>query len=294
MRCAFSMRVCMCFLAVLFTSALSVAEEHIGVTVSIPPQKYFAEKIGGRRIAVTVMVPPGADAHVYEPKPKQLVALSRSRLYFGIGLEFERAWLPRFKTANPHLIVVFTDERITKIPMKHHDHPAERQHERGEGLDPHIWLAPPLVKTIAESMYRAIAEADTVHRQEYAANYRVFIAEIDTLDAGLRNVLASTGERVRFMVFHPAWGYFADTYGLEQIPIEIEGREPKPSELIRLIKTAKALNISVIFVQPQVSTRGAQAIADAVGGRTVYANPLAENWAANLRAAAGQFHKAMR
>lgn len=266
----------------------------MGVTVSIPPEKYFAEKIGGKRIAVTFMVPPGADAHVYEPKPKQLVALSRSRLYFGIGLEFERAWLRRFKTANPHLIVVFTDERITKIPMKYHDHSAERHHERGEGLDPHVWLAPPLVKTIAESMYEALARADTVHRQEYAANYRAFLAEIDTLDAGLRNVFSSTGQRVRFMVFHPAWGYFADTYGLEQIPIEIEGREPKPSELIELIKTAKALNISVIFVQPQVSTRSAQAIADAIGGRTVYADPLAENWAANLRAAAGQFRKAMR
>lgn len=294
MRCAFSMRVCMCFLAVLFTSTLSVAEEPIGVTVSIPPQKYFAEKIGGKRIAVTVMVPPGADAHVYEPKPKQLVALSRSRLYFGIGLEFERAWLRRFKTANPHLIVVFTDERITKIPMKYHDHSAERQHERGEGLDPHVWLAPPLVKTIAESMYEAFAAEDPTHRTEYAANYRAFIAEIDTLDASLRNVFSSAGERARFMVFHPAWGYFADAYGLEQIPIEIEGREPKPSELIRLMKTAKALNITVIFVQPQVSARSAQAIADAVGGRTVYADPLAENWAANLRTVAEQFRTALR
>lgn len=292
---AFSIRISICLFTMLFISAVALAEEPIGVTVSISPEKYFAEKIGGARISVTVMVPPGADAHVYEPKPKQLIALARSKLYFGIGLPFERAWLRRFKTANPHLRFVFTDERITKIPMKYQEyHSGEARHERGEGLDPHVWLSPRLVKTIALSMYEALAEADPVHRLEYAANCRAFNAEVDTLDASLKSVFACAKGHPRFMVFHPAWGYFADAYGLEQIPIEIEGREPKPSELIQLMKTAKALNITVIFVQPQVSARSAKAIADAVGGRTVYADPLAENWAANLRTVAEKFYTALR
>ncbi len=96
------------------------------------------------------------------------------------------------------------------------------------------------------------------------------------------------------MVFHPAWGYFAHTYRLVQIPIEIEGKEPKPAEVLQLIKTARKENIRVIFVQPQFSTRSAKTIADAIGGKLVYADDLAEDWDHNLRTVAESFKSALR
>ena len=291
----YSIRLLSWFFFAAFNVSTAAAEVTVGVAVSIAPQKYFLEKIGGTHVSVTVLVPPGADPHVFEPKPRQLVALSHAKLYFGIGLPFERAWLPRIRAVNPDLIVVFTDEGIVKLPMREEDeHHGGSRGGRGEGLDPHVWLSPPDVKIIAASMRAALCAADPAHRSAYDAGCRAFIAEIDSLDSELRTLFSSAGGHARFMVFHPAWGYFAEAYGLEQVPIEVEGREPAPAELARLAGTAKTLRIPVIFVQPQKSARSAKAVADAVGASIVTADDLAENWTANLRSVARRFHDALR
>lgn len=268
----------------------------VPVAVSILPQKYFAERIGGSLVSVTVMTPPGADLHTYEPRPRQLIELSRAKLYFAIGASFENAWLSRLTSANPRLTVVHTDRGIRKIPLAphsdHHAAPEKEHHE--DGLDVHIWLSPPLVRTVAATMRDALVSADPAHADAYRANYETFKKEIDALDSHLSALFSTVGERRKFMVFHPSWGYFARAYNLVQIPVEVEGREPKPAEIMRLVKLARAEGITVIFIQPQFSARSAQTIADAIGGKLIIADDLSENWDRNLRTVAEQFKSALR
>ncbi len=266
------------------------AQTSLHVTVSIPPQKYFVEKIGGDLVDVTVMVPAGAEPHTYEPKPRQLIDISKSAVYCAIGIAFDQTWLNRFRTANPRMLVVHTDKGIQKKPV--HMHGEERENESGrhhEYLDPHIWLSPPLVKKQAEHIYGALVKTDPGNKEIYRRNYDAFLKELDELDEYLKNVFKEKGGELRFMVFHPSWGYFAREYGLEQIPVELEGKEPKPADLMKLIDTAKQFGIDVVFVQPQFSEKSARTITEAIDGEIVIADPLSEDWDRNLRNVAQQF-----
>jgi len=278
-----------------FPVSVVQAQKQIDVMVSILPQRYFVEKIGGEHVKVTVMVPPGSEPHSFEPKPQQLISLSRSSIYFAIGITFEQTWLERFRATNPRMLVVHTEDGIEKIPMETVEETTDERHEHhNRGSDPHIWLSPPLVKKQCEHIYHGLVTVDQGNKDSYKGNFDRFIRELDDLDRYLKDVLTDNNERTRFLVFHPSWGYFARTYGLEQIPIEIEGKEPKPADLIRLIDTAKLLGIRVIFVQPQFSEKSAKTIADAIGGTIVYADPLSENWEQNLRDTAQKFKSALR
>ena len=273
------------------------------VTVSILPQKYFLERIGGEHVIVNVMVPPGADPHTYEPKPDQLVALSRAVAYFTIGVEFERAWLPRITAANSTMRMVDTAQGIERIPLvAHHmvadhmvaDHdetatPASGDpHQAAEDLDPHIWTSPELAKVQARTIYAALAQVDPAHQAAYQANLDSFVADIDQLETDIRAALAGARSH-KFMVFHPSWGYFARDFGLEQIPVEVGGQEPSAAELAALISEARANGIKVIFAQPEFSTRAAETIAREIGGHVLLIDPLAEDWLANLRQVAEAF-----
>ncbi len=276
------------------------ASEAIPVFVSIPPQKYFVEKIGGEFVSVSVMVGPGANAHTFEPKPAQMTGLAKARVYFAIGMEFENVWLERIAAANPKLLIVHTEKSIERIPMKEHHSDDEHkgshsdQHEHRGILDPHIWLSPPLVKIQAKNILDGLIAADSEHQSAYLSNYEIFIKETDALDAELRGIFAEKGDHTRFMVFHPSWGYFAQAYGLEQAAIEIEGKEPKPAQLAQLIKYAQKEGIRVVFVQPRFSVKNAETIAKAIQGQVVFADPLAEDWAKNLREVAAKFKAALR
>ena len=281
--------LCLC---VLFQAPNSSAEP-IPVFVSILPQKTFVEKIGGSFVSVSVMVLPGANPHNYEPKPGQMTALSKASVYFAIGIGFEDIWLKRFVSTNPRMKIVHTEQGIEKIPMLSHGHP-DSPHDEHDGIaDPHVWLSPPNVKIIAKNIADGLSQADPAHRADYEENLRKFEREIDNLDAELRK-LFSDRKGAKFMVFHPAWGYFAHAYGLEQIPVEIEGKEPKPSKLKALIEQAKRDGIRIVFVQPQFSTKSAEAIAKAIGGEVAVADDLHPDWANNLRAQAEKFKKALR
>jgi len=256
------------------------------VTVSIVPQAYFVERIGGEHVAVQVMVEPGQSPHTYEPKPEQLVALSQSNVYFSIGVSFEDAWLERIAAASPGMLLVDTAAGIERRYIEAHDHgDDDDDHEEdyeGENLDPHIWLSPRLVKIQARHMADALAELDPEHAQEYRDNLVAFEAEIDALDAEIRQQLAGLTS-VKFLVFHPSWGYFADEYGLEQVAIEVGGQEPSAAELAQLITLAREEGIRVVFAQPEFSTRSAEVIAEEIDGRVLLINPLALDWAENLR-----------
>ena len=296
------------FCSVLITTwaVAGFACAKVAVFVSLVPQKYFVQQIGKNLVDIQVMIPPGADFHVYEPKPKQMVALARTQLYFAIGIEFEKARLKKISRVNPHMKIVRTDQGIQKIPMpaRYHRDEKDDRHAKSESgkdqnhravnrLDPHIWLSPPLVKKQARAILAALQEIDPGHHLIYEANYHEFFTEIADLDSELKNIL-SDKRGLQFMVFHPAWGYFAHTYGLQQVPVEIEGKNPKPAQLKELIEHARENDIKTIFAQPQLSARSAEIIAREIGGQIVLADPLAEDWADNLRKVARQINAQLR
>ena len=292
----------LCLLGVLRASAVFGAES-IPLFVSILPQKYFVEKIGGDLVDVSVMVLPGASAATYEPKPNQMVNLSRAKIYFAIGVPFEKVWLKKITTSNQKILVVHTEKGIEKRTLAFHSHvskdpgegePEDMEHENQGGKDPHIWLSPPLVMIQARTILMALKEMDPNNQVVYEANYKKFMMELLEMDAEIREIFGRKGKEAAFMVLHPSWGYFADEYGLKQISIEVEGKEPKPAQMKALIEFAREKSIKVIFVQPQFSTKRAKVIAKAIGGRIMFADPLAEDWGNNLREQALQIMNALR
>ncbi|MFP5258114.1 MAG: metal ABC transporter solute-binding protein, Zn/Mn family [Acidobacteriota bacterium] len=298
----------------VFLALAAPAQAGLLVAVSIAPQAYFLKQIAGDRADVVVMVPAGADAHTYEPRPRQLAELGKAAVYFAVGMDFENAWLPRFASVNPKMAIVHTDAGIEKMPMRAHDHDdqddhdaptktghadtaknghddhakAGQGHERHDGEpDPHVWLSPRLAKILGAAMRDALAKADPEGAAAYAAGYDRFAAACDALDADIRKSFADLPPGVhKFMVFHPSWGYFARDYGLTQEPIEQLGREPGPKALAALMKEAKADGVTVVFVQPQMNAAQAETIAKGIGGVTAAIDPLAEDWPAGLLAAA--------
>jgi zinc transport system substrate-binding protein len=272
-------------------SGVSAADKTT-VFVSIVPQKFFVEQIAKDLVDVQVMVEPGANPHIYEPKPAQMAAISKAKIYFAIGVTFEKAWLKKLASANPKMRIAHTDHGIQKMPMAAHHHgegkDQKKEHHHHGILDPHVWLSPPLVMVQARNILTALQEADPAHRSAYEANHKAFITMLVELDGELRGILA--GKRgLQFIVFHPAWGYFAHAYGLKQVPIEIEGKEPKPAQLKELIEHARKHQIKVVFVQPQFSTKSAEQVAKEIGGQVAFVDPLALNWAENLREVATKF-----
>jgi zinc transport system substrate-binding protein len=304
-------------LIIAFAIAAPARAEKIGVFVSIPPQKYFVEKIGGAYVDTRIMVTPGQNPHNYEPKPSQMAAVAKAKAYFAIGVPFEKTWLPKFAALNPDLLIVHTDHGIHKIPMaahhhehehhehegEHHEHKDEHVHEKPEadhdhdhdhaGLDPHIWTSPVRVREIAKNTLDGLVKIDPANKAEYQKGYESFLQELDELDSELRTVL-NKHQGKAFMVYHPAWGYLAHDYGLIQEPIELEGKAPKPAQLAALVDRARHLGVKVIFVQPQMSSRDAEVIAREINGRVIKADPLAENWGQNIKEQAIQFGAATR
>ncbi len=257
------------------TDTPATTAEPLNVTVSILPQKYFVERVGGEHVQVNVMVQPGESPATYEPKPEQLQALSQTVAYFRIGVPFENAWMDRITAANTDMRIVDTTAGIQR---------------RGtpERPDPHIWLSPRLVKIQAETIAQALSELDPDREATYQANLQAFISDIEALDGEIQTTLAQVTSR-KFMVFHPAWGYFADDYDLEMIPVEVGGQEPGAAELADLIRRAQAEDIHVIFAQPEFSTRSAETIAKEIDGEVLLISPLAPDWLANMRRVAQVF-----
>jgi len=272
------------------------AEDKVKVTVSILPQAYFVERIGADAVTINVMVGPGEEPHTYEPKPEQMKGLSRSELFFMIGTEYEDAWLPRFKDVNPNLVFVDNAAGIERIPLTaphhHGDEPTdEALHTDEDLLDPHVWLSPNNGKIIANNILNALIEQEPGRAEEFQANYNYLIADINDLDNQIITILQDLDQRT-FLVFHPAWGYFAEQYGLIQVPVEVGGQEPSPTDMVNLVNIAREEQIRVIFVQPSFSTANAIAIAKEIGAEVAVVDPLARDWLQNLKVVAEAFAEA--
>jgi zinc transport system substrate-binding protein len=265
------------------------------VFVSIVPQQFFINRIAGDLVDARVMVEPGADAHTYEPKPSQMAALSDALAYFGVGIEFEEAWLPRFADANPDMVIIDTTEGIEKMPMLfEHSHEDEEEHlddvdhdeddddHHDDELDTHVWVSPALVKMQVQHMYETLVDLLPEHEAEFSDNLATFLDEIDALEADIEQALAGVTSR-KFIVFHPSWGYFAAQFDLEMIAIEVGGTEPSAAELAAIIDEAREEDIRVIFAQPEFSTKSAETIASEIDGEVILISPLAYNWLENLQ-----------
>ncbi len=244
----------------------------LSVVVSILPQKYFVERIGGSQVAVSVLVGPGQSPETYEPTSKQLATFSTAQLYVRIGMPFETRWLAQWQANNPKLRVLDEDGHV---------------HEAGQP-DPHIWLSPPLVQQMALGIRDALTALDPTHSAAYQQNYTAFVADLVALDAEIRTQLAPLTQRT-FLIFHPSWGYFAAQYGLQQVPIEQDGKEPGARSLVTLLEQARALGSKTIFVQAQHSRSQAASLAAALGAELVTIDSLADDYLDNLRRTADQF-----
>ena len=269
------------------------AAEPLPVFVSILPQKYFVERVGGERVQVSVMVSPGRSPETYEPTPQQVAKLAQARLYFRIGFPFEDRWLVSMRAANPALKLVSCGEGIPLLPAVNtiDIHGITKDNKRG--ADPHIWTSPPLVKIMAARIQEALAAVDPAHRHEFKRNYQAFIHDLEQLDQYIHQTLVDI-TRHRFMVFHPAWRYFASTYGLEEIAIEQAGKEPGAKTLALLMVQARQENIRTIFAQKQFSRSNVETVARAIGVEVVTLDPLAEDYISNLRQVALALAEALR
>jgi len=399
-----------------------ILNANVNAVVSILPQQTFVEKIGGDKVNVTTMVKPGSDPHSYEPKPSQMVAISKAHIYFPVKIEFENAWLPKFKEQNKQMQFVQMTEGVEFLEMplygdegheesglpyewagafalkkgeyrwsfakvggeyadpkmkflmiksdtqsedvievleeeakslfetaqstaKHHDaidankktyeltfdetknktifklsikedgtyifftehmpfefenkehflkdlakndiEPVQTKsefdgHHHHGAKDPHTWTSPSNVKIMAKNILDALVSIDAANTAYYQTNYEKFLAEITHTDKTIKEILNTLPQGSKFMVFHPSWGYFAKAYGLIQLTIEIEGKDPKPKALQKIISQAQKEGIKAIFTQQEFSDKSARVIARELGINVIKETPLAKDWSANL------------
>jgi zinc transport system substrate-binding protein len=267
-------------------SAAQAPEGRIGVVVTVLPQHEFVERVGGDKVYITVMVPPGASPHTYEVTPAQMVQLSKARIYCKVGapIEFEIAWLDKLLAQNKDILVVDCSRGIDLIRSDDPDEP---------GMDPHIWTSPRNAKLMVQNICAGLSQADPQNRTYYESNRDSYLKELDGLDTEMGALFKNAGSRT-FIVYHPAWGYFARDYGLHQIGIEQEGKEPRAAYMSRLINEARRQDIKVIFVSPEFDSRNAEAIAREIGGRVIVIDPLAGNYLENMQKVATAFKEALK
>ncbi len=282
------------------------------VSVSVPPQKYFVEKIAANTLDINVIIPAGVDEHNFDFKPATMKKLEKSDIYFTIGLEFERVFADKFQSNFANLQVIDTGKDLRNLATSHthskddhdehhnhaghddHDHDEHAQgkdehhahkhsnsHETHGASDPHIWLDPILVKIQASTIAKALIAKYPQNKALYEANLAQFQAELDALNAEI-SALFEKSKNKKFIIYHPSLGYFAARYHLVQIPVEIEGKEPKTKDLQRLMSVAKKEKIKTIFVQKGFSQNAAKSLAKELKASVVELNHLSDDYSKNL------------
>lgn len=270
------MRRFLYFLLLIFLSSCGRQGTDNGtriITVSIAPFKYFVGEIAGNDFMVNVMVPQGANPHVYEPFPEQIIKLRKSEAYISNGyLGFEMTWLDRFYEINKTMKKLSLGDRITTLAPEHH-----HDEDHVEGADPHYWISPECALVMASSIKELLCSLNPVQKQKYEENYKSLVLKIQEVDKHARELFSGLQGR-SFMIFHPNLGYIARDYGLEEISVEYEGKEPSPSRMKELIDRAGKDNLKTIFVQREYDTKNAKAIADEIGAKVTIIDPLSEDW----------------
>ncbi len=263
----------------------------LSVFVSIMPEVYFVQQVGGNRVNVQALVQPGQSPATYAITPKQMTGLARSDIFFKIGVPFENGLLPKIKRSLPHLLIINLQKNTHLLKLDNHDH----NYPKNEGsninnLDPHTWLDPQLVIQHARIIKNSLIRLDPKHKQQYSANFSKFSTELQQLDQTLRKKLRPySGQNI--YVFHPAYGYFCKAYNLIQKAVAVKGKEPGAKYLGKLLTSARNDKIKAIFIQSQFSSKTAKAIAQAIDAQIIRLDPLAMNYMENMRHMADEIIK---
>ncbi len=261
------------------------ATGRLRVFVSVLPQAYIVERVGGDLVEVSALVQPGQSEETYEVTPRQMDALSRAQLYFRVGMPFENALLPKIARTCPHLRVVDTREGVALLAdtgCAHGDDHDDHDHGHVHGdWDPHIWMDPKRVKTQAATVAAALSEMLSEARATFAENLAALEQDLDAAHERIAALLAPFRGR-RIYVYHPAFAYFADAFGFEQVSVEFEGKEPGPKRVQQIVDGMKAEGARTIFVQPQFSRQTAAAVAQQTGAAIVELDPLSKDLIATL------------
>ncbi len=251
------------------------------ITVSVLPQKYFVETIAGSKVKVNVMIPPGASHSSYEPTARQMNLLVNSQAYFQIGhLDFELSWMPRFTGTNSSMKIFDLSEGIDLIKGSHdHHQDSEESHDElnENGIDPHTWMSPRNVKIIAFNILNALKSLYPSDSTVFLLNHNSFISEVDSIES----LFGSISDKLAghsFIIYHPALAYLARDYGMEQIVLEFDGKEPHPAHIKAIIDLAKEKNIHSVFVQKQFSIDNSRSLANEINAEIIPVDPMDPEW----------------
>lgn len=245
------------------------ASHRINVVTTIAPLGDFVKTVGGEKVLVTVVVPPGAEPHTFEPTPSLMRDMAKADLYImnGAGLEF---WMNKLLQANEKMVVVDSSQGIVL------------QQENEDEIDPHIWLSLRNAAVQVNNICSGLIQVDPQNKEYYIKNRDGYLEKLKALDNELNSTFAGKNNTI-FIVHHPAWTYFARDYGLTQVPLMENEKEPGPKYLGEVIELAKKNNITTIFVEPEFNPKSAEAIAGEMNARIVTIDPLAGNYLDNIR-----------
>lgn len=278
-------------LAILFClpSCKTQKQDTRTVSVSILPQKYFTGRIAGDYLKINVMIPPGMSPETSDLSTGQLKKLYDSDICFTIGyLPFETTHLYPVLKDRKDIRLVNHSEGLKLISGSCGHHHEDHTHEGG--VDPHTWLSPRNARQMAATILNILSEEYPEQKDQFETNYHQLVTEIDSVHARATRVLSEKKHK-SFLIYHPALTYFAQDYGMEQISIEDEGKEPHPAHLKKIIDTAKEKDIRIILIQSQFDVNNAQAIAGATGATVIPIDPLHENWTEEMNKLIGIFEK---
>lgn len=238
--------------------------EEIKISVTLPPFADLTKQIVGDRAIVNTLIPPGTNAHSYDPAPQQLKKVLDADIYFRVGSLFKLENILLDKIKENISNIVDCSKGVEFIEK-----------------DPHYWLSPVNAKIITQNILETLNETYPQHKNYFTNNRNQFVRKIDSLDAAIKNNLSGKVERILF-VYHPAWKYFAKNYGLEEIAIEQDGKHPKAKNLKNFIEIAKAKGVSCIFFDPHFDDSAVTTIASSLGLKIDSLDPLPENYIQNL------------
>lgn len=250
------------------------------ITVSILPEKTFVEKIAGNDFKVNVLIPPGSNPAAYTLLPSQLKQIANSSVWFRIGyIGFEYSWKEKIAQANKAMKIVDLSEGLDLIAAHKQKQGNSIQYE---GVNPHIWLSPTLVKQITKKILDELILLKPEKRDKYNTNYLKFLKEIEQLDSEIKTKLKAYAGR-EIILFHPSLSYYARDYGLKQFSLEVGGKQTTPQLMAKIVDIAKKEDIRVIYIQSEFDREHARVFAEEIDGKIIQISPLAPNWADNLR-----------
>jgi len=270
------------YLITFFTSCNSTKTEEVKIlSVTIEPQKYFLEQLVGDKFKVNCVVPNGSNPESFDLAPSQMLTVNNSLAYFKVGhLGIENTWINNIQETSTDIDFVDCSEGINLIEehvCDNHDHNHGHNHAHAGGIDPHTWSSPASARIMVDNMYKAVVKLDNLNKSYYTENYTKVINEINHTDSIIKTYLDQAPSK-SFIIFHPALSYFSQEYGLEQLTIEYEGKNPSPSQLKTLIDEAKKEKVKAVFMQQEFDPKNVETIADAIGVKPVPVNLLSYHW----------------